>query len=56
MNRGSWFVKHRFNLFYCYLFPRHSYIGGNVIEVETVFQIGEVTVRIDKNKSVFNAP
>jgi hypothetical protein len=35
-------VKHGFNLFYCYLFRRHSVNDGNVIAVETLFQYGEV--------------
>lgn len=51
MNRRSVFVKHRFNLFYCYLFLRHSHNGGNVIKVETAFQIGEVPIIIDINMS-----
>ncbi|CCK03745.1 hypothetical protein BN129_2440 [Cronobacter sakazakii 701] len=31
------FLKQRFNLFYCYLFRRHSINSGNVIVVETLF-------------------
>ncbi|QFH51332.1 hypothetical protein FR773_18155 [Leclercia adecarboxylata] len=38
MNRCFQFVKHRFNLFYCDLNPRHSINSGNVIAVETAFQ------------------
>ncbi|HBI11366.1 MAG TPA: hypothetical protein DDY57_14770 [Franconibacter pulveris] len=38
MNRRFFFVKRCFNLFYCYLFCRHSINGGNVIRVETVFR------------------
>ncbi|NCH70427.1 hypothetical protein EHJ16_05370 [Cronobacter dublinensis] len=38
MNRCFLFLKQRFNLFYCYLFRRHSINGGNVIVVETLFR------------------
>ncbi|QDE47845.1 hypothetical protein EIN43_22425 [Enterobacter hormaechei] len=41
MNRCSWILKHRFILYYCDLFLRHSLNGGNVISVETLFQYSE---------------
>ncbi|NCI16964.1 hypothetical protein EHJ07_10765 [Cronobacter muytjensii] len=44
MNRRFYFLKHRFNLSYCYLFRRHSINGGNVIMVETLFQIFEAAL------------
>ncbi|HAS1384330.1 TPA: hypothetical protein I4D24_06450 [Enterobacter hormaechei] len=41
LNRCSWILKHRFILYYCDLFLRHSLNGGNVIGVETLFQYSE---------------
>lgn len=41
LNRRSWILKHRFILYYCDLFLRHSLNGGNVIGVETLFQYSE---------------
>ncbi|MCA2402890.1 hypothetical protein CKK19_12205 [Enterobacter sp. CCUG 70166] len=41
LNRRSWILKHRFILYYCDLFLRHSLNDGNVISVETLFQYSE---------------
>ena len=41
LNRRSWILKHRFILYYCDLFLRHSLNDRNVISVETLFQYSE---------------
>ncbi|HAZ55386.1 MAG TPA: hypothetical protein DCY50_10455 [Franconibacter helveticus] len=56
MNCRFFFVKRRFNLFYCYLFRRHSINNGNVIRVETLFwkfEAGRVLRRQQKSAPAF---